>query len=163
MNLDIFSFQRAFTARQKMALAACDCSSTLASNEAKDTLDALYLGLACEEMDCGEFCDTGAAIDEFITHCQTILQKLAAAEKDQVTIPLSNNRNLCLGEKNGSLQLQMNSEHITLPNLTFQHLYTNLIHDIQSYPDLYGAGLFSYASNLKPCRTTAVASFHTAH
>lgn len=152
MSLNIFSFQRAFTARQKMALAACDCSSTLASNDAQDILDALYLGLDCEERDCGEFCDSDAAIDEFITYCQTLLQELSATKKAHVTIQLSNNRNLCLDEQNGSLQLQMNSERITLPNLTIQHLYTNLVHDIQSYPELYGAGLSNYANKL--CRTT---------
>ena len=149
MSLNIFSFQRAFTAKRKMALAAANCDTSVAAIEAKDILDSLYLGLDCEVMDCGDFCNACSNVDEFIDLCKTLLQKLAGALNDDVIIPLANSNNLGLSEQNGALQLQMDGKQLTLTNLTFQHLYKNLVQDIQNHPELYGNYLSNYANNLK--------------
>ena len=148
MTLNIFSFKRAFTARQQMALAAANCETSLAAIEAKDIMDSLYLGLDCEVMDCGEFCEASSTVDEFVTHCKTLLQKLSDAD-DAVTISLPNDISLSLNEKNGHIQMNMDGEQVTLPNLTIHHLYNNLVQDIQNNPDLYGTCLAGYANSLQ--------------
>lgn len=148
MTLNIFSFQRAFTSRQRMALAAANCETSLAAIEAKDILDSLYLGLDCEVMDCGEFCEASSTSVEFVSHCKILLQELSDAD-NSVTISLSNNTNLNLNEINGHIQMNMDGEQVTLPNLTIQHLYKNLVQDIQNNPDLYGTCLVGYVNDLK--------------
>jgi hypothetical protein len=157
MSLDIFSFQRAFRARRKMALAASDCSNTLAGAAAKDVLDCIHLGLNCDNADCGEFCDSSSAVNEFIATCQNLLKKLANAECNHITITLPCSNHLSLNEKDGNIQLQMGNKQVTLSNLTIPNLYNNLVQDIQEHPDLYGASLFSYTKNLKQCHTEACA------
>lgn len=148
MSLNIFSFQRAFTARQRMALAAANCETSLAALEAKDIMDSLYLGLDCEVMDCGEFCEASSTVDEFITHCKTLLEKLSDAD-DAVTISLPGNSSLNLYEKTGYIQMSMDGEHIRLPNLTIHQLYRNLLQDIQNNPDLYGTCLTGYVNSMQ--------------
>jgi|GEM_PF-5460522 len=148
MTLNIFSFQRAFTARQGMALAAANCETSLATIEAKDIMDSLYLGLDCEVMDCGEFCEASSTVDEFVDYCKTMLQELSDAD-DAVTISLPNNTNLNLNEKNGHIQMSMDGKQVTLPNLTIHHLYKNLVQDIQNNPDLYGTCLTGYVNSLQ--------------
>jgi hypothetical protein len=155
MSLNIFSLKRAFTARQKMALAAGNCHNSQAALKAKDTLNALYLGLDCEVTDCGEFYDASSTIDEFIADCTLLLQKLSTVENNQVTIQLTNRHNLSLNEINGYIQMQMDNQQVTLPNLTIQHLYNNLIQDIHNNPDLYGTYLTNYAHHLEQCKVTS--------
>jgi len=149
MTLTIFSFQRAFTAKRKMALAAADRDTTTATTQAKDILDSLYLGLDCEITDCGDFCSVSSTVEEFIDLGKTLLQKLSCALHDDVIIPLSAGNELSLSEQNGSLQLRMDGEQVTLNNLTFQRLYKNLVQDIQNNPELYGHYLSQYVNNIK--------------
>jgi hypothetical protein len=148
MALTLFSFQRAFTARQRVALAAADCENSKTAIEAKNILDSLYLGLVCDNMDCGEFCDASSLVDEFISHCKILLQKLSVADHE-ATIPLSDNVFLHLVEKNGHIRMNMNGEHVILPNLTLRLLYKNLLQDILDNPDLYGSSLSSYVHSLE--------------
>lgn len=149
MTLDIFSFQRAFSAKKKMALAAGNCYNSAAAIESKDILDSLYLGLDCEIADCGEFCDASSTVDEFIDNCKNLLQQLSNVESNQVTIQLSNNDNLSLNENSGSIQMKLDGEYVVISDLTIPHLYENLMQDIQSNPDLYGSCLASYVNNLE--------------
>jgi hypothetical protein len=149
MAITIFSFQRAFSTNQRMALAAADCETSLAAIEqAKDILDSLYLGLDCEITDCDKLCDASSAVDQFIAQCNTLLQQLSEAD-DDATIPLPGKNYLFLYEKNGHIHMSMNGEHVILPNLTLRRLYKNLVQDILNNPDLYGSSLASYAHSLE--------------
>lgn len=149
MTLTIFSFQRAFAAKRKMALAAADRDTSIATMEAKDILDSLYLGLECELTDCGDFCSVSSTVEEFIDLVKTLLQKLSCALYDDVIIPLSTDNYLSLSEQNGNLQLGMDGQQVTLTNLTFHRLYKNLVQDIQDHPELYGHYLSHYVNTIK--------------
>jgi hypothetical protein len=86
MTLNVFSFQRAFTAKRQMALVAGDGPSSLAPVEAKDILDSLYLGLDCEITERGEFFTASSTVEEFITVCQMIIQEISHVEDDHLNI-----------------------------------------------------------------------------
>lgn len=131
-----------------MALAAGNCSNSVAAIEAKDILDSLYLGLDCDIADCGEFCNASSTVDEFIDNCKALLKQLSEVESNHVRIQLTNNDSLCLDESNGNIQMKLDGERVVITDLTIQHLYETLSQDIQDNPDLYGSCLANYASSL---------------
>ncbi len=148
MSLTIFSFQRAFTAKHQMALAAGNIDNIQVALEAKDILDSLHLGLICETMACDEFCNSTSIIDEFIANCENILIPLSLPnDNGPVTIHLLNQAHLTLKEENGDVTLEMDGEQLTIAGLCLGDLYQNLAKDIQSNPDLYGTSLTSYIKN----------------
>lgn len=150
MTLSIFSFQRAFTAKQQMALAAGNCTTPLAAIDTKDILDCLHLGIDCGITGNNEFCNSTATVDEFIANCESMLKALSNTnENNVVTISLSHNHPVCLKEKNGDIIIKMHGERVILPNLTLQDLYKNLIQDIQNNPQLYGNYLINYTNCLE--------------
>lgn len=135
--LNIFAFQRAFTATNNMALAVDEHYEALKAIEEADILDCLHLGLLCETTSTSsEY--TSPAVAQFIDYCPTILSALAHhTDQTILTIVLSHHTSIQLVENGQHLLLKMDGKQVILPQLTFKTLRMRLVQDIEHHPNLY--------------------------